>query len=260
MMAPFPAPMASWSLIVPTVVDTIIAALAPAMKDMIPAAHHGLLGGSIVFFGSYPDSNKSFVLQSIEGGGWGGRPFEDGESGSVSVCQGDVRNATIEGIELKCPVLVESRALRPDSGGAGKFRGGFGLEVRIRNLVEGRWNLARPRRQKCPPWGLQGGRPGGIANYLLKRPDDAEFQSVDSVMKAVPKDTQVIAQTGGGGGWGDPLQRDPEAVRWDVIEGLVSRRAAEKEYGVVLGPDFAIDKSATAELRRRTAPQLETVG
>ena len=79
-------------------------------------------------------------------------------------------------------------------------------------------------------------------------------------MKAVPKDTQVIAQTGGGGGWGDPLQRDPEAVRWDVIEGLVSRRAAEKEYGVVLGPDFAIDKSATAELRRRTAPQLETVG
>ena len=74
MMAPFPAPMASWSLIVPTVVDTILAALAPAMKDMIPAAHHGLLGGSIVFFGSYPDSDKSFVLQSIEGGGWGGRP------------------------------------------------------------------------------------------------------------------------------------------------------------------------------------------
>lgn len=259
MMAPFPAPMASWSLIVPTVVDTIIAALAPAMKDMIPAAHHGLLGGSIVFFGSYPDSNKSFVLQSIEGGGWGGRPFEDGESGSVSVCQGDVRNATIEGIELKCPVLVESRALRPDSGGAGKFRGGFGLEVKIRNLVEGRWNLARPRRQKCPPWGLQGGRPGGIANYLLKRPDDAEFQPVDSVMKAVPKDTQVIAQTGGGGGWGDPLQRGSEAVRWDVIEGLVSRGAAEKEYGVVLKPDFSIDKSATAELRRKAVRPLETV-
>jgi len=78
-------------------------------------------------------------------------------------------------------------------------------------------------------------------------------------MQGVPKDTQVIAQTGGGGGWGDALQRNPEAVRWDVIEGVVSRGAAEKEYGVVLRPDFSIDASATAELRRGTARPLETV-
>ena len=88
------------------------------------------------------------MLQSLEGGGWGGRPFEDGESGTVSVCQGDVRNAAIEAIELKCPVMVEQRALRPDSGGPGKFRGGLGIEMKIRNFVEGRWNLPRPRRQK----------------------------------------------------------------------------------------------------------------
>ena len=71
-----------------------------------------LLGGAVVFFGTHPKTKRRFVVQSIEGGGWGGRPFEDGESGTVSVCQGDVRNGSIEGIELKCPVVVESRALR----------------------------------------------------------------------------------------------------------------------------------------------------
>jgi N-methylhydantoinase B len=221
------------------------------MKDRIPAGHHALLGGSIVFFGTYPNSNKNFVLQSLEGGGWGGRPFEDGESGTVTVCQGDVRNAAIEAIELKCPVMVEQRALRPDSGGAGKYRGGFGIEMKIRNFVEGRWNLARPRRQKCPPWGLWGGRPGEVAHFLLKRPNESEFKAVDSVMQLVPKETEVIAQTGGGGGWGDPLERDPQAVRWDVIEGLVSRKAAERDYGVVLNKDFSIDHKATAQRRQR---------
>ncbi len=109
MMARFPAPMAGWSGIVPTVVDAIVMALADAMPDRVPAGHHALLGGAVVFFGTHPKTKRRFVVQSIEGGGWGGRPFEDGESGTVSVCQGDVRNGSIEGIELKCPVVVESR-------------------------------------------------------------------------------------------------------------------------------------------------------
>ena len=121
MMARFPAPMAGWSGIVPTVVDAIVMALAKAMPDRVPAGHHALLGGAVVFFGTHPKTKRRFVVQSIEGGGWGGRPFEDGESGTVSVCQGDVRNGSIEGIELKCPVVVQSRALRTNSCGAGKY-------------------------------------------------------------------------------------------------------------------------------------------
>ena len=74
MMARYPAPMAGWSHILPMVVDTIIRALAPAMKDNIPAAHHGLLSGGVVFFGKQPKTGRGFVVQSIEGGGWGGRP------------------------------------------------------------------------------------------------------------------------------------------------------------------------------------------
>src|SRR3979490_1131806 len=119
MMARFPAPMSGWSAIVPTVVDTIVAALAKAMPDRVPAGHHGLLGGAGGVFGTHTENAKRFVVQSLEGGGWGGRPIEDGESATVSVCQGDVRNGSIEGIELKCPVLVESRALPRALCGAG---------------------------------------------------------------------------------------------------------------------------------------------
>jgi N-methylhydantoinase B len=249
MMARYPAPMANWSTMLPTVVDTIITALAPALKDRIPAAHHALLGGAVVFFGVDPRTGRRFVVQSLEGGGWGGRPAEDGESGTVTVCQGDVRNGSIEGIELKCPVLIEKRALRPDSGGAGKYRGGLGIDLTVRNFVEGRWNLQQPRRTKCAPWGLWGGGPGGTAAFMLKLPGNPEYQFVDASRHPVPVDSEVVVRTGGGGGWGDPLERDPAKVRWDVIEDLVSREAARESYGVVLARDGAVDETATRKLR-----------
>ncbi len=251
MMARFPAPMSGWSAIVPTVVDTIIKALARAMPDRVPAGHHGLLGGAVVFFGVHPKTQRRFVVQSIEGGGWGGRPGEDGESGTVSVCQGDVRNASIEGIELKCPVLVESRALRTDSGGAGKHRGGLGIDMHVRNLVEGRWNFEHTRREQCPPWGMWGGNPGTHGDFLLRLPGENDFRSMAASHYPVPVESDVIVRTGGGGGWGDPLEREASAVRDDVIEELISRGVAEEHYGVVLGDDLTLDEAATE--RRRNA-------
>jgi N-methylhydantoinase B len=249
MMARFPAPMAGWSVIVPTVVDTIIRGLGDAMRDRVPAGHHGLLGGSIVFFGVHPKTKRRFVVQSIEGGGWGGRPFEDGASGSVSVCQGDVRNASIEGIELKCPVVVESRGLRTDSGGAGKYRGGLGLDTCVRNLVDGRWNFDHPRREHCPPWGIWGGKPGSHGDFLLRLPGENDYRSMDAPHYPVPVDAEVIVRTGGGGGWGDPLERDTNHVRTDVIEEFISRDAANEHYGVVLQDDLTLDQAATEQRR-----------
>ena len=249
MMARFPAPMATWSTIVPMVVDTIVRALAPAMREQVPAGHHALLGGAVVFFGVHPRTGRRFVVQSIEGGGWGGRPFEDGESGTVSVCQGDVRNGSIEGIELKCPVLVESRALRTDSGGAGKYRGGLGIDMRVRNLVEGKWNFELVRRSQCPPWGLWGGKPGDYGVYLLRTPDEHEFRPMAGAHHPVEVNSEVIVRTGGGGGWGDPLERDPSAVRADVQEELISPCSARDDYGVVLHENLSVDMAATAQLR-----------
>ena len=251
MMAKFPAPMSGWSAIVPTVVDTIVVALAKAMPDRVPAGHHGLLGGFVVFFGLHPKTKRRFIVQSIEGGGWGGRPFEDGESATVSVCQGDVRNGSIEGIELKCPVLVESRALRQDSCGAGRYRGGLGLDMKVRNLVEGKWNFERTRRSKCPPWGIAGGTAGEPGGNLLKLPGEKAFKWITGANVPVPLNSLAIVRTGGGGGWGDPLQRDAALVAADAAEGLISRRAAQELYGVVLRGSMSLDESATQRLRDR---------
>ena len=249
MMARFPAPMSGWSAVVPTVVDTIVAALAPAMPDRVPAGHHGLLGGAMVFFGNHPQTGKRFVVQSLEGGGWGGRPMEDGESGTVSVCQGDVRNGSIEGIELKCPVLVEARAMRADSCGAGKYRGGLGLDVRVRNLVEGRWNFEHTKRQKCPPWGLWNGKAGEFGGYLMRLPGEQDFTPMRGSHVAVPIGSEAIVRTGGGGGWGDPLERDPKAVQHDVAEEFISAEAALRDYGVVLTAGHKLDLEATNQRR-----------
>ena len=255
MMAKHPAPMASWGRTLPSVVDTILKALAPVMPDRVPAAHLGVLGGTVVFFSTDPRTGEGFVTQSIEGGGWGGRPWEDGESASVSVCQGDVRNAPIEKMELRWPVLVISRSLRQDSGGPGTNRGGLGMATHVRNLIEGRWTLADTGRKAYPPWGLWGGKPGAPSDHLLRLPGETDFQSVDVVRHFAPKDAEAMIVTAGGGGWGDPLDRDPERVLHDVIEEYVSLRAARKEYGVVIDPDsLEIDRQATdrlrAELRR----------
>jgi N-methylhydantoinase B len=251
MMARFPAPMSGWSAIVPTVVDAIVVALAKAMPDRVPAGHHGLLGGSVVFFGLHPKTKRRFIVQSIEGGGWGGRPFEDGESATVSVCQGDVRNGSIEGIELKCPVLVESRALRRDSCGAGRYRGGLGLDMKVRNLVEGKWNFERTRRSKCPPWGIAGGTAGEPGGNLLKLPGEKAFKWITGANIPVPLESLAIVRTGGGGGWGDPLERDAALVAADAAEGLISRRAAHELYGVVLRGSMSLDEGATQRLRDR---------
>jgi len=211
----------------------------------------GTLGGALVFFGKDPRNGRDFVLQTIEGGGWGARPWEDGESASVSVCQGDVRNAPIETIELKTPVIVEKRALRENSGGPGKYRGGLGMMTQVRGLVEGRWSTSNSGRRKLPPWGLWNGKPGAASQNLLRLPGE-EFKVADPVREMAPAGTSVAVCTAGGGGWGDPFERDPERVRFDVVEGFVSLESARDDYGVAIDPvRMTVDAAATKALRSK---------
>lgn len=249
MMAKYPAPMSSWSLALPTVVDTVITALASAQPDLIPAAHFGTLGGSFAFFGQ--DANGSrFVAQGLEGGGWGGRPHEDGPSAAVSICQGDVRNSPVEALELRFPVRVEKRSLREDSGGPGKYRGGLGVVTEIRGLVDGSWRLSMAGRHLSPPWGLWGGGDAPPGGHELQRPG-GEFEPVNGRVGA-PAGSVARITTGGGGGWGSPLERSIEDVRTDLIRGYISRQAATEIYGVVLDEATGLpDPEATA--RRRAA-------
>ena len=251
MMARHPAAMASWGRTLPTVVDTIFLALEPALRGRLPAAHMGVLGGPVVFFGNDPRTKRAFVTQSIEGGGWGGRPTGDGESASVSVCQGDVRNAPIEKMELRWPILVRRRELRADSGGPGEHRGGLGLETEVEGLVDGHWSLSDMGRQAYPPRGIEGGKPGATSATLMKLPTEDQFNPVNVVRHLVPKGTAAVIATAGGGGWGLPFRRDPKLVRKDVLDGYVTLESAARDYGVVLDPQtLEIDAATTETLRR----------
>jgi N-methylhydantoinase B len=225
-----PAALGLWSVSLPTVIDVILKALAPAVPNLIPAAHKGDMGGCS-FFG-FRDDGSRFILMNIFGGGWGGRPTEDGESASVSVCQGDVRNTPVELQEIKYPVLIETHALRQDSGGAGKYRGGLGLEVTYRLLQKCKANI-NCDRTRDPPWGLHGGKPAATNVAIIHRAADGSEQTVYKAteVEIAPGDA-VTFLTAGGGGYGDPRQRSRSAIARDLDEGLLSPDAAAQGYGV----------------------------
>src|SRR5258708_36442384 len=152
---------------------------------------------------------------------------------------------------MKCRVVVAARALRRASAGAGKCRGGLGTDLQLRNFVDGKWNFERANRRGCPPWGLWGGGPGESGGYYLRAPGESEFRMMHGSHKPVAMNSDVIVRTGGGGGWGEALERDPERVRCDVLEEFVSKEAARDLYGVVLKEDLSVDQAATRDLRRK---------
>jgi len=217
-----------WSIALPTTIDTILKALAPALPKMIPAAHKGDMGGCS-FYGFREDGSR-FLLLNIFGGGWGGRPSEDGEDASVSVCQGDVRNSPVELQEIRYPVLVEEHALREDSGGPGAFRGGLGVKITYRTLVPCKVTI-NCERTKVPPWGLGGGREGAH-NVAIVRPQEGPERIVFKGTEIpLAKGDAVTFLTAGGGGFGDPAARAPALVARDVAEGFVSAEKAREYYG-----------------------------
>jgi N-methylhydantoinase B len=232
--ARWPAALGLWSIALPTVIDTILKALAPALPQRIPAAHKGDMGGCSI--GGFRPDGRRFLLMNIFGGGWGGRPHEDGESASVSICQGDVRSAPIELQEIQYPFLVERFALRTDSGGAGAHRGGLGVDLTYRALQKCVANVNN-ERTKDPPWGLGGGKPGAVNEAVLTR-NDGSTQNLKKAtgVQLAPGD-RLTFRTAGGGGWGDPRARDRADVERDVAAGLVSVDAAARDYGYVAGQD-----------------------
>jgi len=217
------------------------------------------------------------VCLNMMGGGWGGRPTGDGPSAAVSICQGDVRNTPIELLESRYPLFFEYFSLRGDSGGAGRFRGGLGVELAVRPDYPALVNF-NLERTLCAPWGLLGGQPGTICEARVERDagpstrapalaggSRSGFRStglpvgLHSTSVSVKKQTRypisnqdrVVFLTAGGGGWGDPLERDPELVARDVREGYISPENAA-DYGVVLNPaNGAVDWEATYALRAR---------
>src|SRR5262249_20660386 len=123
--------------------------------------------------------------------------------------------------------------------------------VEVQGLVEGSWTLADTGRHQFPPWGVNGGSPGAPSDSLAKRPDQPSFAHVEFVRHRVPAGTTAVVVTAGGGGWGDPLGRDPARVRADVIDEYVSLAAARDRYGVVFTATTDVDVEATTQLRAK---------
>ncbi len=167
---------------------------------------------------------------NIFGGGWGGRPHEDGESASVSICQGDVRNAPIELQEIQYPFLIERFALRSDSGGAGKHRGGLGVDLTYRALQNCIANM-NCDRTKDPPWGLHGGKPGAVNEAVLVRGDGSTRNLLKETGVALEPGDRLTFLTAGGGGWGEARERDRREIERDVAAGYVTPEAARRDYG-----------------------------
>jgi N-methylhydantoinase B len=236
-----------------TVVDTIFKALSKAIPDQTIAGHHADLCVALLD-GHYPDSGKLFITSfGPLGGGWGAKRGEDGVSATVCINDGDTHNSPNEQFEAKYPVMVESLSLITDSGGPGHHRGGLGVETVVQAISDFNVNTSI-ERAVCLPWGLQGGLEG-TGNEMLLRRDNVVHADVPNakVFRAkVKAGDAYILRSGGGGGFGSPLQRPPEFVQHDVREGYVSIGAARDYYGVILDAEtLAIDQAATEEQRGR---------
>jgi N-methylhydantoinase B len=236
--ARWPAALGLWSIPLPTVIDVILKALAPALPERIPAAHKGDMGGCSI--GGFRPDGRRFLLMNIFGGGWGGRPHEDGESASVSICQGDVRSAPIELQEIQYPFLIERFALRTDSGGAGKHRGGLGVDLTYRALQTCVANV-NCDRTKDPPWGLNGGRPGAVNEAVLLCGDGSTRKLLKETGVALAPGDRLTFRTAGGGGWGEPCERERGAIERDIAAGYVSPEAARRNYGYAPAPASAAE-------------------
>ena len=262
-----PAPMRWWMTFPMTVVDTIFKALSKAIPGQIIAGHHADLCVALLD-GFYADSHKLFITSfGPLGGGWGAKRGEDGVSATVCINDGDTHNSPNEQFEAKFPVLIESLSLIPDSGGPGRHRGGLGVETVVQALTDFNVNTSI-ERAVCLPWGLEGGLEGTGNEMLLRRGGvvDTDVPNAKVYRAKVTAGDAFILRSGGGGGFGSPLERPARDVQHDVRQGYVSLEAAHDYYGVVLDPDrLEIDIAATDSLReellevhgRRVAAQSE---
>jgi len=249
-----PAAMRTWMTFPMTVVDTVFKAMEQAVPQRTIAAHHAdLLVG--IFNGISPRDGR-FYLGDLgpTGGGWGAKHNEDGMSATVCLNDGDTHNSPCEQVEAKYPVLFERHALREDSGGAGRHRGGLGSEKAV--MARATMSISvRVDRVHCPPWGLQGGLPG-MGNELALRIDGKQIENLPNAKlfaRQIKTGDAFTLRAGGGGGFGPPHERDPGKVAYDVSQGYVSRKVARNVYGVELSEDGAVDEEATRRLRAKAA-------
>jgi N-methylhydantoinase B len=224
--------------------DLVLGALSQALPGKIPAGGGNVLVVSYVATAKPGGIGRVVVANPVPSGSAGG-PDQDGVSGTdFSVAF--LRNVPVEVLESEAPVLVRKYALRPDSEGPGRFRGGFGVEYELEIREPNAVVVMRGKdRHRFTAWGAGGGGAGTPCGCVSLR--DGETRDIGKLTVYRPVLGEVIRLwSGGGGGYGDPLERAPDAVASDVAAGLVDPERAREVYGVVTG-----DAAATQALRQR---------
>jgi N-methylhydantoinase B len=252
----FPAPLGMRANTRFRVLSCVFGALAQANGGQVPAGSPVYV---LYYFRAWDDARRRPIL-CIEGlgVGLGARPFADGVDVIYYIAQ---ENYPVEYVERDFPLRVERYGVRPDSGGPGHHRGGTGAVRDVRVLCERAELATRMENTLVAPYGVAGGRAGRTGRVVLNpgTAGERELPPLGDGIDVVRGDV-LRFETCGGGGWGDPLTRDPERVRDDVARGFVTARGALEDYGVVMDAlTFEIDKTATDEERGRRPRDLALI-
>jgi N-methylhydantoinase B len=242
-----PAAVAARALTGYRIVDTMFGALAQIVPDRVPAAGEG--GNTVVCLGGYREDGAPFIIVDMICGAWGGRPDKDGIEAITNPSQ-NLSNTPVETMESQHPVRVEEYALVPDSCGAGKWRGGLGVARSYRLLAPEAGLQLRADRMKILPYGLAGGGPAtGAINEITTNAGE-HINLPSKINRRMVQGDLVRHVQPGGGGFGDPLTRDPARVARDVWNTKISATYAREHHRVVVDPDTGVlDAVATMELR-----------
>jgi N-methylhydantoinase B len=257
--AELPAPCGGMVEVKYCVESAVMGALAPALGGKVAGDLKG--GGNHCYVaGPHPRTGETFIFYEYPAGGTGGFEGGDGSNAVRAWTESDMTTVQpIEAVEQLYPVRVEHLALREDSGGPGRWRGGLGLMREVRVLSARARLSVLAEKAVLPPFGVCGGAAGAANRFWVRRRGAAlEPSPLPGKVGSFPleRDDVVLMETSGGGGFGDPLERDPARVVADVREGYATAEAAETIYGVVCR-DGAIDVEATR--RRRDALRVRRV-
>ena len=242
-----PAACAARALTGYRVVDAMFGALAQIVPDRVPAAGEG--GNTVVCLGGYRGDGSPFIIVDMICGAWGARPNKDGIEGVTNPSQ-NLSNTPVETLESQHPVRVEEYALVPNSCGAGRWRGGLGLSRSYRVLAKEAGLQLRADRMKFRPYGLQGGHEAPGSKNTLVGANGETHLLPSKVNRQMYEGDLIHHIQPGGGGFGDPMTRDPIRVAADVWNEKISAVYARDEHGVVVdGLTGELDQMATADLR-----------
>lgn len=258
-----PAPCDSYGYVLTALVELMQLSLAAAAPDRVRAGSYQMVSQYIM--STRVVGSDSYVLAEPIQGGHGAFPNHDGAC-MMFTGDGDASNTPIEVLEIRYPVLCEQFSLDEESAGAGQYRGGMGVRrdlkvLRPHSMVK----TALENTRDTIARGVQGGRDGGPGRFELHYPDGRVEVQPERISDApVPVGTVLAARTGGGGGFGDPMLRDPQAVAADVRDDYISAETAREVYGVQVVPgqapgEWLVDAKRTDQRRDRSRQQSQYV-